>query len=77
MLALIKKTDSFGCVSYFTIVGMSESDCFDQLVELNSHAYYCETGNEFRLVGYKTDNKWATIDGKPMDNYVVNELLRI
>lgn len=76
MIALIQKTDSFRVISYFTIVGVNKSDCFDQVVELNSHACECETGNEFRIVGYKRDNKWVTIDGKPMDNYVVNELLR-
>lgn len=74
MLALIEKTDSFGCVSYFTIVGMSESDCFDQLVELNSHAYYCETGNNFKIMGYRVDNGWITVDGKPLNKNFIKTL---
>jgi hypothetical protein len=75
MIGLIKKTDSFGDVSYFTIVGANESSLFDQMSELNEHAYYCDTGNEFILIGYRECDKWYTNDGKPLDGMYVLELL--
>lgn len=75
MIGLIKKTDSLGDVSYFTIVGANESSLFDQMSELNEHACYCDTGNEFRLIGYREYDKWYTIDGKPLDGMYVLELL--
>ena len=55
MIGLIKKTDSFGDVSYFTIVGANEGSLFDQMSELNDHAYFCDTGNSFRLIGHTQD----------------------
>jgi hypothetical protein len=76
MIALIQKTDSFRVISYFTIVGINKSDCFDQVVELNDHAYECKTGNEFRLFAYKIDGKWVSIDGKSLDSKYVNDLLK-
>lgn len=76
MLGLIRKSDSFGKTSYFTIVGANESDCFNQLCELNSHAYECKTGNEFALIGYKIEGKWFSVDGKEWNNDYVSEFLK-
>lgn len=76
MIGLIKEIDSFGDVSYFTIIGNSESNCFDQVCELNDHAYECKTGNQFRIVGYKMDGQWAFVNGEPMDSGYVNMVLK-
>jgi hypothetical protein len=76
MLGLIRKSDSFGKTSYFTIVGANESSCFDQLCELSSHAYECETGNEFALIAYRIEGKWFSVDGKEWSNDYVSELLK-
>lgn len=76
MIGLIKKIDSFGDVSYFTIVGSSEADCFSQFYELNEHAYECKTGNTFYFIGYKTAGQWMFVNGEPLDDDYVNMVLR-
>ena len=76
MIGLIKKTDSLGVVSYFTIVGANESSLFDQMSELNDHAYFCDTGNDFRLIGHKINEQWFDNVGKILDNAYINDLLK-
>ena len=76
MLGLIRKSDSFGKTSYFTIVGANESSLFDQLCELNSHAYECETGNEFALIAHRIEGKWLSVEGKEWSNDYISELLK-
>ena len=68
MIGLIERTDSFGDVSYFTIVGANESSLFDQMSELNEHAYYCDTGNKFRLIAHKVGTHWFDNVGKILEN---------
>ena len=68
MIGLIERTDSFGDVSYFTIVGANESSLFDQMSELNEHAYYCDTGNEFRLIAHKIGPQWFDNGGEILEN---------
>lgn len=75
MLGLIRKTDSFGKTTYFTIVGMNESNCFDQLRDLNSHARECETGSKFAFIAYRNGGKWFSIDGQELSNEYINKLL--
>ena len=75
MIGLIERTDSFGDVSYSTIIGANESSLFDQMSELNEHAYYCDTGNRFRLIGHKIGEHWFDNCGKILDNSYVNALL--
>lgn len=65
MIGLIERRDSFGDISHFTIVGRNQSSLFDQMSELNSHAYDCDTGNHFKLVAYKENGEWFSNDGKP------------
>ncbi|MBQ2418128.1 MAG: hypothetical protein II282_08050 [Alistipes sp.] len=68
MIGLIERTDSFGDVQYFTIIGANESSLFDQMSELNEHAWYCDTGNRFRLIGHKIGVRWFDNVGKLLDN---------
>lgn len=71
MTGLVRKSDSFGMVSYFTIVGMTESECFDQVSELISHARQCNTGNSFYLVATRQNGIWYDIEGKTLsDTYI-------
>lgn len=68
MIGLIKRTDSLRCVSYFTIIGADEYSLFNQMSELNENAYYCDTGNEFRLIAHKIGVHWFDNVGKILDN---------
>ena len=75
MIGLIERKDSFGDVSYFTIIGANEDSLFRQMSELNDNAYYCDTGNHFRLIGHKVGTQWFDNIGKILDNSYVNALL--
>lgn len=68
MKALVKRTDSFGEVIYFPVIDPIEESCFDQVDELNSHAYECETGNSFMLIAFNNNGKWISI----FDNKEIN-----
>ena len=71
MIGLVRKTDSFGTVEYFTIVGMTETDCFEQVSELTFHARECDTGNKFYLVATRQNGIWYDIQGKQLtDEYI-------
>lgn len=76
MTGLIRRSDSFGKTSYFTIVGLDERACFDQLRELNSHARECETGNQFALIAYRIEGKWFSVDGKELSYNYIKEFLK-
>lgn len=75
MLGLIRKVDSQHQVDYFTIVGINESSLFDQLVDLNDHAYNCDTGNTFRLIAHKDNGQWFLNDGKMVSNEYISALM--
>ena len=70
MTGLVRKSDSDGKVSYFTIVGMTESDCFEQVSELSSHARQCDTGNKFYLVATRQNGIWYDIEGKKLSDEI-------
>ena len=71
MTGLVRKSDSDGKVSYFTIVGMNEDNCFSQVSELCTHARECGTGNRFYLVATRQSGVWYDIEGKTLsDEYV-------
>ena len=55
MIALVKKTDSDGFETKFTIVGFDYNDCYQQVDELNEHARECGTGEDFTIIAYKHD----------------------
>jgi hypothetical protein len=71
MTGLVRKSDSDGKVSYFTIVGMTEDDCFSQVSELCTWSRKCGTGNRFYLVATRQNGVWYDIEGKTLsDEYV-------
>ena len=77
MQALVRKNDSFGKATYFTIIGMNMDDCFDQVQELNNHAYHCQTGNHFWLVATREEGVWCSVvDGRKLSDEYVKELLQ-
>jgi hypothetical protein len=68
MKALVKRTDSEGVITYFTIIGLDHNACFKQEDELNDHAYECKTGNTFMIIAWGQNNKWISIfDGKELE----------
>lgn len=75
MIGLIEKKDSLCDVSYFTIIGVDEDSLFNQMSELNENAYYCDTGNHFRLIAHKIGEQWFDNCGKILDNSDINALL--
>lgn len=75
MTGLVRKSDSDGKVSYFTIVGMNEDDCFGQVSELSRHSRQCDTGNRFYLVATRKDGVWYDIEGKPLSDAYVRTYL--
>ena len=75
MTGLVRKSGSDGKVSYFTIVGMTESDCFDQVSELSSHARQCGTGNRFYLVATRQNGTWYDIEGKTLSDAYIRTYL--
>ena len=75
MIGLIRKTDSQHQVEYFTIVGINESSLFDQMVELNDHAYHCETGNDFRLIAHRDNGQWFLNNGEMVSNEYISALM--
>lgn len=71
MIGLVRKSDSDGKVSYFTIVGINMDDCERQVSELCDHARHCDTGNKFYLVATRQNGVWYDIEGKTLsDEYV-------
>lgn len=76
MNALVRGNDSFGKATYFIITGMNIDDCFDQVQELNNHAYHCHTGNHFLIIATRIEGIWYSVfDGKELSNEYVKELL--
>lgn len=76
MQALIRKNDSFGKATYFTIVGMNVDDCFDHVSDLNNHAYHCQTGSHFWLVATREEGVWySVVDGRKLSDEYIKELL--
>lgn len=65
MIALVRKTDSNGIKTQFTIVGFNCRDCYQQVDELNEYARTCDTGEDFTIIAWKHDQKWLSIyDGE-------------
>ena len=75
MLGLIRKVDSQHQVEYFTINGINESSLFDQMVELNDHAYNCDTGNVFRLIAHRDNGQWFLNNGEMVSNEYISALM--
>lgn len=75
MTGLVRKSDSDGKVSYFTIVGITDGDCFKQVSELSSHAKQCGTGNRFYLVAIRQSGTWYDIEGKPLSDAYIRSYL--
>ena len=75
MIGLIRKTDSQHHVEYFTITGINESSLFDQMVELNDHAYNCDTGNDFRLIAHRDNGQWFLNNGEMVSNEYISALM--
>ena len=75
MIGLVRKKDSFGMLSYFTIVGLTEDDCFGQVSELSWHSRHCDTGNRFYLVATRKDGVWYDIEGKKLSNEYIRTYL--
>lgn len=68
MIALVKKTDSNGIKTQFTIVGFNCRDCYQQVDELNEYAHECSTGEDFKIIAWKHDQKWLSIyDGEILE----------
>ena len=75
MIGLIRKVDSQHQVEYFTITGINESSLFDQMVELNNHAYQCMTGNDFRLIAHRDNGQWFLNNGEMVSNEYISALM--
>ena len=75
MIGLIRKVDSQHNVEYFTITGINESSLFDQMVELNDHAYHCETGNVFRLIAHNYNGQWFLNNGEHVNQEYISALM--
>ena len=75
MIGLIRKVDSQHNVDYFTITGINESSLFDQTVELNDHAYNCETGNDFRLIAHRDNGQWFLNNGEHVNQEYISALM--
>lgn len=68
MIALVKKTDSNGLKTQFTIVGFNCRDCYQQVDELNEYAHESGTGEDFKIIAWKHDQKWLSIyDGEILE----------
>lgn len=76
MRGLVRKCDSDGKVSYFTIVGINQDNCFRQVNELCDHARHCDTGNKFYLVATRQYDAWRDIEGNTLIDEYVLTLLR-
>lgn len=76
MIGLIERKDSLGDLSYFTIIGVDKDSLFNQMSELNDNAYYCDTGNHFRLIGHKINGQWFDNCGKILDNHIIAKLIK-
>ena len=76
MTGLVRKRDSDGKVSYFTIVGMTEDDCFGQVSELCTHSRECGTGNRFYLAATRQNGVWYDIDGRQLSDDFIRPFLK-
>ena len=75
MTGLVRKRDSFGMLSYFTIVGKSEMDCHRQVSELNHYGDLCEIRARFFLVATQQNGVWYDIEGKVLSNEYIRTYL--
>lgn len=76
MIGLVRKSDSDGKTSYFTIVGMDVSDCEGQSSELNRHARTCGTGNRFTLIATRQTGVWYDIEGRRVSDEYIRPFLK-
>ena len=75
MMGLVRKSDSFGMLSYFTIVGTSEMDCHRQVSELNHYGDLCEIRARFSLIATRQNGTWYDIEGKPLSDAYIRTYL--
>ena len=75
MTGLVRKRDSFGMLSYFTIVGTSEMDCHRQVSELNHYGDLCEILARFSLVATRQNGTWYDVEGKPLSDAYIRTYL--
>jgi hypothetical protein len=75
MTGLVRKRDSFGMLSYFTIVGTSEMDCHRQVSELNHYGDLCEIRARFSLVATQQNGVWYDVEGEVLSNEYIRTSL--
>lgn len=75
MTGLVRKRDSFGMLSYFTVVGFNLNHINEQVSELNHYGDLCEIMARFSLVATKQDGVWYDIQGKIMSYDHIKTLL--
>ena len=71
MIGLVRKKDSFGMLSYFTVVGSNIDHIDAQVTELNHWGDLTEIRARFTLIATRQTGVWYDIEGKTLsDEYV-------
>lgn len=75
MTGLVRKKDSFGMLSYFTVVGYNIDDIDTQVAELNYYGDMVEIHARFTLIATRREGVWYDIEGKPLSDAYVRTYL--
>lgn len=75
MIGLVRKKDSFGMLSYFTVVGSNIDHIDAQVSELNHFGDMVEIHARFTLIATQQSGVWYDIEGKKLSNEYIRTYL--
>jgi hypothetical protein len=76
MIGLVRKSDSFGMLSYFTVVGSNIDHIDAQVTELNHWGDLTEIRARFTLIATRQNGVWYDIDGRRLSDEYIRPFLK-
>lgn len=76
MIGLVRKSDSFGMLSYFTVVGSNIDHIDAQVTELNYWGDLTEIRARFTLIATRQTGVWYDIEGMRLSDEYIRPFLK-
>lgn len=76
MRGLVRKKDSFGMLSYFTVVGSNVDHIDAQVAELNHWGDLTEIRARFTLIATRQNGVWYDIEGRQLSDEFIRPFLK-
>lgn len=76
MTGLVRKKDSFGMLSYFTVVGSNVDHIDAQVTELNHWGDLTEIRARFTLIATRQNGVWYDIEGRQLSDEYIRPFLK-